>query len=72
MNTDVDRDVRWRAAEAPGKIGNETAIKPLKKALDDEDTGIYFRIKVKDKAFEALEKISKRIGVRILQTTEDS
>jgi HEAT repeat protein len=65
LKTDKSSNVRGSAAKALGKIGKETTIQPLKKALNDNE-----KI-VKNKAFEALEKISKRVGVRITRTTED-
>ncbi|NIM14196.1 MAG: NACHT domain-containing protein [Candidatus Aminicenantes bacterium] len=64
LRSDEDFFVRWRAAEALGKIGDDTAIQPLEEALEDD--GEYAGMKVKDKAFEALEKISRRTGKRIL------
>jgi HEAT repeat protein len=66
LNNDKDSDVRGSAAEALGKIGDDTAIQPLKDALEDEEVTKYGTVKVKDKAFEALEKISRRTGKRIL------
>jgi len=56
-------DVRRRAADAPGSIGSEKAIEPLKQALTDEVE--YYREKVKDASFAALEKISRRNSIRI-------
>jgi len=41
----------------------EQSIEPLKQALGDEDE--YFVGKVKDAAFAALEKISKKNSIRI-------
>ncbi|MBU7027140.1 MAG: HEAT repeat domain-containing protein, partial [Theionarchaea archaeon] len=56
--TDEDNTVRWRAADALGRIGSEKAVDPLKSALKDESEGILG--KVKDKAFESLERISRK------------
>jgi HEAT repeat protein len=64
LTFDKDSYVRYRAAEVLGSIGNITTIEPLKTALKDD--GSYYGWKVKDKAFEALEKISRRLRVRIL------
>lgn len=63
VTLDKDAYVRYRAAEVLGSIGNIMAIPPLQTALKDE--GSYYGWKVKDKAFEALEKVSRRLGVRI-------
>lgn len=63
ITLDKDAYVRYRAAEVLGSIGNIMAIPPLQTALKDE--GSYYGWKVKDKAFEALEKVSRRLGVRI-------
>lgn len=63
LTFDKDSYVRYRAAEVLGSIGNIMTIEPLKTALKDD--GNYYGWKVKDKAFEALEKISKRLQVRI-------
>lgn len=60
---DEESGVRERAADALGKIGSEKAIKSLKKALEDEGEGALG--KVKDKAFDSLEKISRRTKKRI-------
>jgi HEAT repeat protein/energy-coupling factor transporter ATP-binding protein EcfA2 len=60
---DKDSYVRFRAAEVLGGIGDAMTIPPLKAALADE--GNYYGWKVKDKVFEALEKISRRLQVRI-------
>lgn len=72
LETDESEYVRGSAAEALGKIGDETAFEPLKKALRDESEGIFFIGKVKDKAFESLYNISRRLGVRIPQQTMNS
>jgi HEAT repeat protein len=63
LSKDKESSVRGCAAEALGTIGNDTAIQPLKEALKDEEN--YYENKVKDAAFEALDKISRRIGERI-------
>jgi HEAT repeat protein len=63
LTLDKDAYVRYRAAEVLGSIGNTITIQPLKTALEDE--GSYYGWKVKDKAYEALEKVSKRCHVRI-------
>ncbi|KYK36111.1 MAG: hypothetical protein AYK19_09530 [Theionarchaea archaeon DG-70-1] len=55
--TDEDSDVRCRTAEALGIIGHEKAVDPLMNALKDEGEGIFG--KVKDKAFDSLEKIKR-------------
>ncbi|KYK35213.1 MAG: HEAT repeat domain-containing protein [Theionarchaea archaeon] len=60
---DEESGVRERVADALGKIGSEKAIKPLRKALEDEGEGILG--KVKDKAFDSLEKISRRTKKKI-------
>jgi HEAT repeat protein/ABC-type Fe3+/spermidine/putrescine transport system ATPase subunit len=63
LSFDRDPYVRYRAAEVLGSIGNTLTIQPLKIALNDE--GSYYGWKVKDKAYEALEKISKRFHMRV-------
>jgi HEAT repeat protein len=63
LTLDKDSYVRFRAAEVLGGIGDAMTIPPLKTALADD--GNYYGWKVKDKAFEALEKISRRLQVRI-------
>lgn len=63
LSFDKDSYVRYRAAEVLGSIGDVATISPLKTALKDD--GSYYGWKVKDKAFEALEKICKRLQVRI-------
>ncbi len=63
LTLDNDSYVRFRAAEVLGGIGDAMTIPPLKAALADD--GNYYGWKVKDKAFEALERISRRLQVRI-------
>ncbi len=63
LNHDKDAYVRYRAADVLGGIGDAKAIEPLKNALKDE--GSYYGWRVKDKAFEALDQISRRLQVRI-------
>ncbi|MDQ1350505.1 MAG: hypothetical protein QG657_807 [Acidobacteriota bacterium] len=65
LTMDKDTYVRYRAAEALGNTGNIMAIPPLKIAMTDE--GSYYGWKVKDRAFEALEKISRRLRVKIFK-----
>jgi HEAT repeat protein len=48
---DPERTVRWGAALALGDIGDRLAVKPLTKALNDENEGVRMVVK------EALEKI---------------
>lgn len=57
--------MRWRTAYAPGLIKSERTVKPLKNALRDE--GEHIRGKVKDVAFDSLEKISKRTKKRTIR-----
>jgi HEAT repeat protein/energy-coupling factor transporter ATP-binding protein EcfA2 len=57
ISTDKAGDVRKSAADALGRIGDNRAVEPLKKALKNEV--------LKDEAFTALEKISRRIHERI-------
>lgn len=64
LTTDKDPYVRYRAAEVLGNIGNVMSIQPLKTAL--KDNGSYYGWEVKNKAYEALEKISRRLQVKIL------
>ncbi|MBI2471091.1 MAG: HEAT repeat domain-containing protein [Planctomycetes bacterium] len=59
--------LRWSAANALEKLGNEKAIGALILALKDE--GEWYGCKVKDAAFNSLEKISKRIRKRITLET---
>jgi hypothetical protein len=63
LRTDKEIDVRERAATALGEIGDKRAIEPLKEALQDE--GEFIGEKVKDRAFTALEHISRRTQERI-------
>jgi hypothetical protein len=76
--------VRESAAEALGAIGDDTVTPSLLKALEDEEETNYgkqyhkkvYIMKVKDSAFEALYKISRRLGVRVVpedrrRTTDD-
>ena len=63
LTLDKDPYVRFRAAEVLGGIGDAMTIPPLKASLADD--GNYYGWKVKDKALEALEKISRRLQVRI-------
>ncbi len=65
LTMDKDTYVRFRAAEALGNTGNIMAIPPLKIAMTDE--GSYYGWKVKDRVFEALEKISRRLQVKIFK-----
>jgi HEAT repeat protein len=65
LTTDKDNYVRCRAAEALGNTGNIMSIPPLKIALSDE--GSYNGWKVKHRAFEALEKVSQRLQVKIFK-----
>jgi HEAT repeat protein/DNA-binding phage protein len=65
LKTDKDSHVRGSAAEVLGIIGDEKVIPPLEKALEDEEE-IFLYGEVKDAAFEALEKISRRVGRRIV------
>jgi HEAT repeat protein len=65
LTTDKDPYVRYRAAEVLGNIGNVMSIQPLKTALKDK--GSYYGWEVKNKAYEALEKISRRLQVKILK-----
>jgi len=63
LTIDKDAYVRFRAAEVLGSIGDAMSIPSLKAALEDD--GNYYGWKVKDKVFEALEKISRRLQVKI-------
>ena len=63
LTTDKESYVRWRAAHALGKMGDNRAIEPLKEALKDE--GEWIIGKVKDRAFAALETISRKTHQRI-------
>jgi HEAT repeat protein len=64
LTEDKESEVRVIAAFILGKIGDKNVIKPLKKALKYD--GKWIGKKVKETAFEALYKISRRLGVRIL------
>jgi len=66
LTLDKDSYVRYRAAEVLGSVGDMVTVQPLKIALQDE--GSYYGWRVKDKAYEALEKISKRFHIRITRT----
>jgi hypothetical protein len=81
---DDDTRVRQSAASALGAIGDDTVTPSLLKALEDEEETNYYKeyhkrfykMKVKDFVFEALYKISRRLGVRIVpedrrQKTDD-
>ncbi|MFM7355074.1 MAG: HEAT repeat domain-containing protein, partial [Microcystis aeruginosa] len=64
---DSDDDVRRNAVEALGKIGSETAIPGLLKALEDSDDD------VRRKAAEALAKIGSETAIAgLLKALEDS
>ncbi|MGD2091051.1 MAG: HEAT repeat domain-containing protein [Candidatus Aminicenantes bacterium] len=65
LTNDADSSVRGRSAEALGIIGSKETLQPLKNALNDN--GFYYgdNVKVKDAAFESLEKISRRLGKKI-------
>ena len=54
---DKDSGVRWRAAFALGGLKSKKAVDPLTQALEDESETIFG--KVKDRAFDSLEKISR-------------
>ena len=56
-NLDNSEDVRWRAAEALGKIGGEQAVAGLLKALDDPNGS------VRENAVKALGKIGDEQAV---------
>jgi HEAT repeat protein len=63
LSSDKESDVRGSAASALGVLGSEKAVEPLKSALKDE--GMSMGEKGKDRAFIALEQISRRIHKRI-------
>ena len=65
LTKDKESSVRWNAAYALGLIKSERTVEPLKNALKDE--GEHIRGKVKDVAFDSLEKISKRTKKRIIR-----
>jgi HEAT repeat protein len=54
---DKDSDVRWKAADALGKIGNEAAVSPLLEALNHE----YSDMRIS--AVEALGNIGNQAAV---------
>ena len=54
---DQSSHVRRSAVSALGEIGSEKAVDPLTQALKDEGESLFG--KVKDRAFDSLEKISK-------------
>jgi HEAT repeat protein len=63
LSKDKERLVRWRAASALGVLGSEKAVDPLISALSsDKESDVR---EVKDRAFTALEQISRRIHKRI-------
>ncbi len=51
-------DVRGSAADALGRIGDETAVPALESVLNDE--GEWMGSKVKDATFESLFKIENK------------
>jgi HEAT repeat protein len=57
---DEDSYVRWRAADALGKIGSDAAINELVKALNDEDSYVRWR------AADALGKIGSDAAINEL------
>ncbi|MDY7048301.1 MAG: HEAT repeat domain-containing protein [Microcystis panniformis WG22] len=64
---DSDWGVRWKAAEALGEIGTETAIPGLLKALEDSDGFVRVR------ASEALAKIASETAIpELLKALEHS
>ena len=63
LATDEDGGVRWSAAYALGMIGGEKAVNPLKEALKDKRA--FLAEEVKEVAFDALERVCRRIGKRI-------
>ena len=84
LTSDKESLARGRAIDALGAIGDDTVTPSLLKALEDEGISFFvieyhkklYILKVKDKAFEALYKISRRLGVRFApedgrQKTED-
>jgi len=66
LETNEASFVRVWAVWALGEIGSEKAVEPLRSAMKDESEGILG--KVKDSAFESLEKISRKSKKRILQS----
>ena len=68
LTTDKNDFVRVSAAETLGRIGGEMAVEPLKSTLKEKGKTL---LGVKEKAFDALEKICRRIGKRIpLETSK--
>ncbi|MCP4155340.1 MAG: hypothetical protein GY757_46875 [bacterium] len=65
LNMEKNPYSRYRAAEVLGEFGDLSTIPPLKTALEDD--GKYHGWKVKDKAFEALEKISRRLQMKLFK-----
>ncbi|MGB9927267.1 MAG: HEAT repeat domain-containing protein [Methanosarcina sp.] len=53
---DEDPEVRIRAAEALGKIGDKRAIKPLSEALNDENEGVRTFAKLSIESIENKQK----------------
>lgn len=63
MVSDIDLAVRRQAIEVLGKIGNEAAVELLEQLFSGEKN--FSAIEIKNTAYEALFKISKRLGIRI-------
>ncbi|UCH88073.1 MAG: HEAT repeat domain-containing protein [Thermoplasmata archaeon] len=61
LETSEDRFVREDAAEKLGNIGSEKAVEPLLKLILED--GEYE--KVKNRAFESLYKISRKLNIRV-------
>lgn len=70
LTRDSDPYVRYRAAEVLGSTGEMMAVPALKLALEDD--GSYYGWRVKDRAFEALERLSNRLHIRINRERENS
>ena len=66
LTTAEESYVRGAAAHMLGRMGSDRAIETLKQALEDE--GEYAGELVKDAAFAALEKISRRNSIRITRS----